>query len=94
MELIGNGIKGYNFPIANYINEGFELIPIWKYFVRVICGIFAFVLFITCLMITLSIYAKTKLSLLANTVLVMIVLKDLIFIMPLTYVRKKQNVNK
>lgn len=81
---ITNGINGYNLPIANYLESGFELMPLWQYLVKVIVAIIAFVLFLTCLMNTISIYTKNKLCLLAFTILVLLFAKYFTVFLPST----------
>lgn len=70
--LIG-GFKGYNLPVPIFNSTSFSLIPLWKYLIRVLLGLAIFVLFITCLMNTLSIFIKKKLQLIAFSMSLLII---------------------
>lgn len=79
---ITKGIDGYNLSIANYLNSSYELIPLWRYLLRIILALVALIFFLTCLMNTISIFVKNKLSLLAFSMLVVLTLRLLNLILP------------
>ena len=65
---LSEGLAGYNLPIASYLEKDFELIPLWRYLLRVIGGIMAYLFLLTSLMTSLSVYIKQKLRLLALSI--------------------------
>ena len=79
---IADGLDGYNLPIANYLDKDFELIPLWRYLIRVIGAVMTFVFLLTCLMNTLSIFIKNKLSLLGTTLLCLFIAKYVTELLP------------
>lgn len=71
--VIIGGVKGFNFPVPIFNNTSFNLISLWRYLMRIFLGLSIFILFLTCLMNTLSVFVKKKLQLIAFTILILLI---------------------